>query len=95
MILTTISFDPNLVFYLYRINQMSRVFFNCYGSHLRQSFDEHNVICENDKLDTLNEAKMSKVFDEIVEKTKPSHSELLASLMELNVCIVSIFYFST
>lgn len=74
---------------------MARKFFNCYGSHLRQSFEEHNVISEDDKLDTLNETEISEVFDETVEKTKPSHSELLASSMTLNVCIILIFYFST
>lgn len=70
---------------------MGRHFFERYGSRLKLSFEVDSVIDENDKLDTLNETEIFGIVNEIVKKTKPSHTELLGSLTELNVCTVVCF----
>lgn len=66
-------------------------FFERYSSRLKVRFDENTVIKENDKLGTLNEKGMSRIIEETLEKTKPSHSQFLESLSELNVCPLSFF----
>lgn len=62
-------------------------FFERYGSGLKETFEEDTIIAENDKLATLTEKETSNVFKETALKTQLSYTELLSSLLELNVCI--------
>jgi len=64
-------------------------FFERYGSGFKNNFEEDTIIAEKDKFATLNEREISKVDNDIAERTQLSYKELLSSLLELNA---SIFY---
>lgn len=68
---------------------MDGEFFERYGSGLKGTFEEDTIVAEHDKLATLSEKETSNVFKETAVKTQLSYTELLSSLMELNVCIFS------
>jgi len=77
--------------YSYRVEQMDGGFFERYGSGFKNNFEEDTIIAEKDKYATLNEREISKVDNDIAERTQLSYKELLSSLLELNA---SIFFFS-
>jgi len=77
--------------YSYRVEQIDGGFFERYGSGFKENFEEDTIIAEVDKLATLNEREISKVDNDISERTQPSYKELLSSLFELNV---SIFFYN-
>lgn len=62
-------------------------FFERYGSGFKDNFEEDIIIAEKDKFATLNEREISKIDNDIAERTQLSYKELLSSLLELNASI--------
>lgn len=67
---------------------MNGGFFESYS--LKENCDGDITNIENVKLDTLTKTENSDVYNETTEAIQPSHTALLSTLSELNVCI---FYF--
>lgn len=62
-------------------------FFERYGSGFKNNFEEDTIIAEKDKFATLTEREISKVDNDIADRTQLSYKELLSSLLELNASI--------
>jgi len=67
-------------------------FFERYGSGFKDNFEEDTIIAEMDKYATLNEREISKVDNDIAERTQLSYKELLSSLLELNASICFLIF---
>lgn len=75
------------IFCSHRVEQMDGGFFERYGSGLKENFEEDTIIAEKDKFATLNEREISEVYKDTADRTQLSYTELLSSLLELNVSL--------
>jgi len=78
-------------FYFYRVEQIDGGFFERYGSGFKDNFEEDTIIAEKDKFATLNEREISRVDNDIAERTQLSYKQLLSSLLELNASIFFLY----
>lgn len=62
-------------------------FFERHDSSLKTNVQKESFITYVDTYDTLNKKELEKVYDDIANRTQLSYTELLSSLLELNVSI--------
>ncbi|XP_026805055.1 protein unc-13 homolog 4B isoform X2 [Rhopalosiphum maidis] len=67
------------------VEQIDGGFFERYGSGFKDNFEEDTIIAEKDIFATLNEREISRVDNDIAERTHLSYKQLLSSLLELNI----------
>lgn len=62
-------------------------FFERYGSGLKENVEDKIVAAKADKYATLSENELKQVDEDIANRIQLSYTELLSSLLELNVSI--------